>query len=97
MWDVALGTAFWAASQHFFPLEKATLLDRDRGFIEMGKTLCAPLQTAQRWVNQDLQKFEGIEPHSVVIASYSFRGIERGKGESTRENLEGNGVPVDCD
>lgn len=62
------GTALLAALDLSLPLTKATLIERDQGFVALGRKL---VQDAQ-WICQDLKKEFTLEPHDLVIASYSL-------------------------
>lgn len=73
------GTALWAATSFFEPLEKASLVEKDVEFIKLGKGLAADsehsiLQKAQ-WLKQDLKANFSLPSHDLVMASYSFNEL----------------------
>ena len=68
------GTAALAAQLTFGELHSATLVDRDREWLEWSGRLIAaagaPLAGASRLVTADLPSAAPIEPHDLVIISY---------------------------
>jgi len=67
------GTAFLAASEVLPSLERATLMERDPGFISIGKQLTAEMA---EWICQDITSEWGVEPHDLVIASYALNELK---------------------
>jgi ribosomal protein RSM22 (predicted rRNA methylase) len=63
------GTALLAALEAGLSITKATLIERDPGFAALGRSL---LSFEARWLCQDLKKDFTLEPHDLVIASYSL-------------------------
>lgn len=61
------GTGYLAASQQFDGLTKATLIEADKQFIDIGKTLVTDKAT---WLHQSLPC--EVEPHDLVLMSYSL-------------------------
>ncbi len=62
------GTVLLAAREVLPPLAMVTLVERDRGFIKLGKELTQE----QNWICQDFTKDLGLPPHDLVVASYSL-------------------------
>lgn len=60
------------AAESFFALEQATLLERDPGFIKLGKFLSQPTTVDVTWVLQDFIRDIPSSVRDLVIASYSF-------------------------
>jgi ribosomal protein RSM22 (predicted rRNA methylase) len=70
------GTAFLAIAETTFPLKNVTFIERDAGFIALGKRLTSHLDhIEQDWICQDLRKEFNVEPHDLVIASYSLNEL----------------------
>lgn len=70
------GTALLAAVDASLPLMTATLLERDPGFIAIGKHLTEDFEhIEQKWICQDVNKEFNISPHDLVIASYSLNEL----------------------
>ncbi len=63
------GTALLAALDVSLPITKGTLIERDPGFVALGRSL---LPFDADWICQDLKKDLSIDPHDLVIASYSL-------------------------
>ncbi len=71
------GTALLAAAEASLPLATATMVERDPGFIVLGKRLTEDLdQIEQTWICQDTTKTLNIAPHDLVIASYSLNELK---------------------
>jgi ribosomal protein RSM22 (predicted rRNA methylase) len=66
------GTVLLAAVEAAIPLSQATLVERDPGFIKLGKELIGEEITGQNWICQDITKAAPQQPHDLVIASYSL-------------------------
>ncbi len=64
------GTAIEPLLERFPMLKKMTLIERDRTFIEMGKTLF--LNEKVSWIEGDLTKQPSFEPHDLLMISYAF-------------------------
>ena len=64
------GTAIEPLLERFPTLKKITLIERDRTFIEMGKTLF--LNEKVSWLEGDLTKRPSFEPHDLLLISYAF-------------------------
>lgn len=70
------GTLFMAAIGASLPLQKATMVERDPGFIQLGKQISSPFtDIEQDWICQDLKKDFTNEPHDLVIASYALNEL----------------------
>jgi ribosomal protein RSM22 (predicted rRNA methylase) len=65
------GSALLAAHS-FFSLKQAVLLERDLGFIRLGKFLLEPTHTEVIWVCQDVTRAIPSSTKDLVIASYSL-------------------------
>lgn len=65
------GTALLAALEANLPLVRATLLERDAGFIKLGKALIEN-SIEHHWLCQDITKELKLQEHDLVIASYSL-------------------------
>lgn len=66
------GTVLLAARQTGIPLSVATLLEKDPGFIRLGKELAGEAN----WICQDAALDTPLEPHDLVVASYSLGEME---------------------
>lgn len=60
------------AADSFFSLQQATLLERDPGFIKLGKLLSQPTNVDVTWVLQDFTRDIPSSARDLVVASYSF-------------------------
>lgn len=60
------------AAESFFSLQQAILLERDPGFIELGKLLSHPTAIEVTWMLQDVTKGIPSSAKDLVIASYSL-------------------------
>lgn len=60
------------AASSFFSLNQATLLERDQGFIKLGKRLSEPTNVEVTWVCEDFTRTISSAAKDLVIASYSF-------------------------
>ena len=70
------GTALLAAAHACMPLTSATLLERDPGFIAIGKQLTQDLEEIEKtWICQDVNKEFNVPPHDLVIASYALNEL----------------------
>lgn len=78
------GTILLSALGIELPLYKATMIERDPGFIRLGKHLTSSLSSVQQeWICQDIKKEFTCEPHDLVVASYSLNELN----ETDRFNL----------
>lgn len=78
MLDMGSGpaTAFWAASEQFPGLKAATLVEQDGDLITIGRRLLEGSGTAATtWLQRPMQKTEDINPHDLVIFSYSINEL----------------------
>lgn len=76
------GTAGWAATEVFDELRQVTLVERDDGWIRMGRALAkagenALLENAD-WVRADLRAAGSFPAHDLVVAAYALGEVERG-------------------
>lgn len=72
------GAAAWAAAETFDSLRQFTLIEQDRGLIELGRKLgqqSEALQVAE-WRAANLNSLAEFPPHDLVICSYSLGEIE---------------------
>ncbi|MBS0604782.1 MAG: hypothetical protein JSS60_07075 [Verrucomicrobia bacterium] len=84
------GTALLAAAETSLPLKKATMLERDPGFIALGRQLAADLgEIGQTWLSQDITNQWAVEPHDLVIASYSLNELREKERLELVEKLWG--------
>lgn len=60
------------AASSFFSLQQATLLERDPGFIKLGKLLSQPTNVAVTWILQDFTRSITSSVKDLVVAAYSF-------------------------
>ncbi len=67
------GTSWDAATEIWRDLKQATLVERDRDFVEIGSKT-TPLDRV-RWVTGDVSKVSQFEPHDLVLFSYSWGEI----------------------
>lgn len=77
------GTGWWAAQEMWGPIQ-ATCIEREPGFIELGKQLgCA------HYVLGDLEKIDSFQPHDLALFGYSL-------GELDTLDLEAVWKAVSC-
>lgn len=80
------GTALHAAAQ-VFPLSHATMIEEDAHFLEQGKHLASqnPFEAIRnaRWIKHDLRGNLPIEPHDLVVISYTLGELSHADAEST--------------
>ena len=60
------------AAESFFSLQQAILLERDPGFIKLGKLLTHPTDVEVTWIKQDVTKGISSSAKDLVMASYSL-------------------------
>lgn len=65
------------AAKSFFSLQQATLLERDPGFIKLGKLLSHPTDIEVSWIMQDVTKGILSPTRDLVVASYSLCEISQ--------------------
>ncbi len=65
------GTVLLAALEAGLPLRCATMVERDSGFIKLGKSLVNE-SFEQHWLCRDFTKELKLSSHDLVIASYSL-------------------------
>lgn len=74
------GTGMWAALEIFETLSKYTLLEKDLEFMSMGKDLAGRSSSTfvqkANWKICDLEKSLEIEPHDLLLLSYSIGEIK---------------------
>jgi len=80
------GTALIAAVEAMLPLTYATLVERDAGFIKLGKELIES-SMEQRWLCQDITKELKLPEHDLVIASYSLGELDENSRMQILEKL----------
>jgi ribosomal protein RSM22 (predicted rRNA methylase) len=76
------GAAGWAAMEVFEGLRQVTLVERDEGWVRMGRALAraggnALLENAD-WVRADLSAVGSLPAHDLVVASYALGEMEQG-------------------
>jgi ribosomal protein RSM22 (predicted rRNA methylase) len=81
------GTGMWAASEIFPRLKRATLIEKDTGLIELGKSLPTPSNLYLQWQEKDLEKGFIFEPHDLVLLSYSLGELSEKVWETLLEKL----------
>lgn len=69
------GSVLLAAIELGIPFSKALLIERDVGFIRLGKELLSSSPVETTWLAQDFKKNNNLEPHDCVIASYSLNEL----------------------
>lgn len=67
------GTSWGAASDTWSSLKRATLVERDADFVEIGKTV-VPTGSVT-WVCQEAAALKAVERHDLVLFSYSWGEI----------------------
>lgn len=78
------GTALLAAQSAEISLIKATMIERDLGFIALGKRLTDDFEGIEKtWIAQDITKEFTVPKHDLVIASYCLNELD----ESNRIKL----------
>ena len=88
MLDLGAGpaTALFAAVEEFPQLLKATLLESDPAWIELGKRLVAesalPVVREAQWVQGDLRSGFSCEPHDLVMISYALGELPQAAAEA---------------
>jgi len=65
------------AAESFFSLQQAILLERDPGFIKLGKLLSQPTDVEVTWIEQDVTKGIPSSTKDLVVASYSLCEISK--------------------
>ncbi|MBS0648397.1 MAG: hypothetical protein JSS10_04125 [Verrucomicrobia bacterium] len=74
MLDIGAGPGTsWLAAQEIWEGLKATLIERDNDFIEIGSKMTPSDRV--RWVSSDVSKLEQFEMHDLVLFSYSWGEI----------------------
>lgn len=58
------------AAQEIFDLERATLVEKEKGLIALGKTM--PIKINSTWLEKDLESASEFEKHDLVLMSYSL-------------------------
>lgn len=74
------GAASWAVAETFAAAQQATLIERDAGLLQLGRSLAqAAAQTALRaanWQQAHLQQVRAWPSQDLVIASYALGELE---------------------
>jgi ribosomal protein RSM22 (predicted rRNA methylase) len=65
------GTVLYAAMQASLPISSATLVEKEPGFIQLGKKL-GHGGVEQHWLCQDVTRETNLSSHDLVVASYSL-------------------------
>jgi len=74
MLDIGAGPGTsWLAAQEIWGNLTATLIERDRDFVEIGSKMTPSSQV--RWVTTDVAKLPPLEVHDLVLFSYSWGEI----------------------
>jgi ribosomal protein RSM22 (predicted rRNA methylase) len=80
------GTVLLAALEAGLPLACATMVERDLGFIQLGKELVDD-SVEQHWLCQDVTKELKLPAHDLVIASYSLSELRESDRMQVLEKL----------
>ena len=80
------GTGLFAAADRFLTLEKATLLDKDAKWLQLGRRLaaqssCCAVREAS-WLHHDLNSPPASAPHDLVTISYALGELSAAKAEA---------------
>jgi ribosomal protein RSM22 (predicted rRNA methylase) len=80
------GTALFAAQESGLSVKRATLIERDPGFIALGKRLSEDLEGVE-WIHRDvcLPLQEGV--HDLVVASYMLNELQEKERASLVDSL----------
>lgn len=72
------GAAAWAAVEAFDSLRRFTLIEQDRGLIELGRRLASENEalSSAEWRTANLRTLAEFEQHDLVVCSYSLGEIE---------------------
>ncbi|MDX2043877.1 MAG: small ribosomal subunit Rsm22 family protein [Acidobacteriota bacterium] len=72
------GSAAWAAAGRFDSLQRISLVEQDRGLIELGRRLAEQSETLRsaNWQAANLRTLAEFAPHDLVICSYALGEIE---------------------
>lgn len=70
------GTVAWAVSTIFPDVEKATLIEKDRDFIALGKILASKssqkVLSNLQWSAQNLESISDLKSHDLLVISYAI-------------------------
>jgi ribosomal protein RSM22 (predicted rRNA methylase) len=81
------GTSFLAATEIFPELKKATLLERDQRWLDLGKRLMSAIphhgERDTEWLRTDLRSGLSAQSHDVVIISYALGELSATDSEIT--------------
>ncbi len=80
------GTVLLAALEAGLPLTSATMIERDPGFVRLGKEL-VETSFEEQWICQDITKELKVVPNDLVIASYCLGELSAGDLMQTIEKL----------
>jgi ribosomal protein RSM22 (predicted rRNA methylase) len=79
------GTSVYAAVEVFPSLTRATLIEADRSFIELGRRFSRqsshPAIRDARWLQQDLKAGLKLEPHDLVVISYTLNELSSAEAQ----------------
>lgn len=85
------GAGLWAASQVFDTLIKATLIEKDPEFLQIGKEIASlsSQEVVQKavWNCQDMTRLKACEPHDLTILSYSIGEVPEHFWKALLQNL----------
>ena len=71
------GTVLLAAMDAELPLLTATMIERDPGFIALGRKLTEEYHhLVQNWLCKDVTSAWSADPHDLVVASYSLNELK---------------------
>jgi len=77
------GAAAWAAVDVFDEIEQITMIEQDRGLIEMGRAFARESEhgalNSAEWRQLNLTTAPSFAEHDLVVCSYSLGEIESGK------------------
>lgn len=79
------GTGFWAARE-FFPLKQATLIEKEKGLVQLGKSLTDEQEISCAWKQADMEMIS-FESHDLILMAYSLGEIDKVKRLSVLKKL----------
>lgn len=82
------GAATWAAAEAFPDLASASCVERDGGFVDLGRACAAasgiPVLATARWIPADVATVD-IPAADLVVAAYALSELERGVADAVLE------------
>jgi ribosomal protein RSM22 (predicted rRNA methylase) len=81
------GTALYAAAHVFASLRQATMIEEDATLLEQGKRIGSQSEyeavRSTRWIRHDLRVALPLEPHDLVVISYTLGELSQADAEKT--------------